>query len=97
MGSRAQASAQFQPSTKSRNWAAGPEDLSSVFVTAAPVSAPSIPTSAADLSPQTSSDSGERCACLLDFIAFSLSCFAVVLTHNQGGSFLSVLGKYFRS
>uniref|UniRef100_A0A671TKZ2 Synergin gamma n=1 Tax=Sparus aurata TaxID=8175 RepID=A0A671TKZ2_SPAAU len=58
MGSRAQASAQFQPSTKSRNWAAGPEDLSSVFVTAAPVSAPSIPTSAADLSPQTSSDSG---------------------------------------
>uniref|UniRef100_A0A671TH03 Synergin gamma n=1 Tax=Sparus aurata TaxID=8175 RepID=A0A671TH03_SPAAU len=57
MGSRAQASAQFQPSTKSRNWAAGPEDLSSVFVTAAPVSAPSIPTSAADLSPQTSSDS----------------------------------------
>ncbi|KAM8769576.1 synergin gamma isoform 1-T1 [Acanthopagrus schlegelii] len=57
MGSRAQVSAQFQPSTKSRNWAAAPEDLSSVFVTAAPVSAPSIPTSAADSSPQTSSDS----------------------------------------
>uniref|UniRef100_A0A8C4ICZ4 Synergin, gamma n=1 Tax=Dicentrarchus labrax TaxID=13489 RepID=A0A8C4ICZ4_DICLA len=62
MGPRAKVSAQFQTSTKSRNWAAAPEDLSSVFVAEklpeAPVSAPSVPPSAADSSPQTSSDSG---------------------------------------
>uniref|UniRef100_A0A8C4IGK7 Synergin, gamma n=1 Tax=Dicentrarchus labrax TaxID=13489 RepID=A0A8C4IGK7_DICLA len=44
MGPRAKVSAQFQTSTKSRNWAAAPEDLSSVFVAEklpeAPVSAP---------------------------------------------------------
>ncbi|XP_073338329.1 synergin gamma isoform X3 [Pagrus major] len=57
MGSRSKVAAQFQSSTKSRNWAAAPEDLGSVFATEAPVSAPSVPTSAADSSPQTSSDS----------------------------------------
>lgn len=70
MGPRAKVSTQFQSSTKSRNWAAAPEDLSSVFVAErlpdAPVSAPSVPLPAADSSPQTSSDSGERSACLLD-------------------------------
>lgn len=97
---KAKVSAQFESSTKARNWAAAPEDLSSVFITEklpeALVSAPSVPPSAADSSPQTSSDSGERSACLLDFIASSsLPCFAAV--HNQGSSFLSVLGKYFHS
>lgn len=95
MGPRAKVSAQFQSSTKARNWAAAPEDLSSVFVAEkqpeAPVSAPSAPSSAADSSPQTISESGERSACLSDYIASSsLPCFAAVLTHNQGVvSFLS--------
>ncbi|XP_035768266.1 synergin gamma isoform X4 [Neolamprologus brichardi] len=62
MTPRAKVSAQFQPSTKARNWAAATEDLSSVFVTEkppeAPVPAPKLPPSAAGASPQTSSDSG---------------------------------------
>uniref|UniRef100_A0AAX7V8M9 EH domain-containing protein n=1 Tax=Astatotilapia calliptera TaxID=8154 RepID=A0AAX7V8M9_ASTCA len=62
MTPRAKVSAQFQPSTKARNWAAATEDLSSVFVTEkppeAPVPAPKLPPSAAGTSPQTSSDSG---------------------------------------
>uniref|UniRef100_A0A7N8YP62 Synergin, gamma n=1 Tax=Mastacembelus armatus TaxID=205130 RepID=A0A7N8YP62_9TELE len=57
LGPRAKVSVQFQSSTKARNWAVAPEDLSSVF-TEGPVSVPSIPPSAADSSPQTSSDSG---------------------------------------
>ncbi|XP_039986301.1 synergin gamma isoform X4 [Xiphias gladius] len=61
MGPRAKVSAQFQSSTKARNWAAAPEDLNSVFAAEklpeAPVSAPSVPPSAADSSSQTSSDS----------------------------------------
>lgn len=101
MGPRSKVSAQFQPSTKARNWAAAPEDLSSVFVAEKlpepPVSAPSVPPSAADSSPQTSSDSGERSACLLDLIASSLPCFSAVLTPNQSSSFLSFLRKYFHS
>lgn len=102
MGPRAKVSTQFQSSTKSRNWAAAPEDLSSVFVTEkppeAPLSAPSVPRSAADSSPQTSSESGERSACLLDFIASSsLLCCAAVLTHKTGSSFFSVLGENFHS
>lgn len=66
MGPRARVSAQFQPSNKARNWAATPGNLSSVFTAdrlpVAPVSAPSMPPSAADSSPQTSSDSGETSA-----------------------------------
>lgn len=73
MTPRAKVSAQFQPSTKARNWAAATEDLSSVFVTEkppeAPVPAPKLPPSAAGTSPQTSSDSGERSTRSLDFIA----------------------------
>ncbi|KAM9852883.1 synergin gamma [Aulostomus maculatus] len=61
MGPRAKVSAQFQSSTKARNWAAAPRDLSSVFTAErlpeAPVSAPSVPPSASDSSPQTSNDS----------------------------------------
>uniref|UniRef100_A0A4W6DLC1 Synergin gamma n=1 Tax=Lates calcarifer TaxID=8187 RepID=A0A4W6DLC1_LATCA len=60
MGPRAKVSAQFQPSTKARNWTVASEDLSSVFTAKlpeAPVPAPSVPSSAADSSPQTSSDS----------------------------------------
>lgn len=101
MGPRAKVSAQFQPSTKARNWTVASEDLSSVFTAKlpeAPVPAPSVPSSAADSSPQTSSDSGERSACLLDLIASSSHpCFAALLTHSHCGSFLSVLGKYFPS
>ncbi|XP_047191499.1 synergin gamma isoform X6 [Scophthalmus maximus] len=62
MGPRAKVSAQFQSSTKARNWAAAQEDLGSVFATTelheAPVSAPSVPPSAADSSSKTSSESG---------------------------------------
>ncbi|XP_047449591.1 synergin gamma isoform X3 [Mugil cephalus] len=61
MTPRVKVSAQFQSSTKARNWAAAPEDLSSVFtkekLPEAPVSAPSHPPSATGSSPQTSSDS----------------------------------------
>lgn len=102
MGPIAKVATQFQSSSKSRNWAVAPEDLSSVFVTeklpVAPVSAPIVHPSAADSSLQTSSDSGERSACLLDCIATSsLPCFAAVLTHNQCSNFLFGLGKYFHS
>ncbi|KAA8594182.1 hypothetical protein FQN60_005016 [Etheostoma spectabile] len=62
MSPRTKVSAQFHSSTKARNWAAAPEDLNSVFVAEklpdVPVSVPSVPPSAADSSPQTSSDSG---------------------------------------
>ncbi|XP_029923513.1 synergin gamma isoform X3 [Myripristis murdjan] len=61
MGPMAKHSAQFQSSTKARNWAEATEDLSSVFTTEtlheASVSAPAVPSSAADSSPQTSSNS----------------------------------------
>lgn len=102
IGPKTKVSAQFQSSNKARNWAVAPEDLSSVFVAEkppeAPVAAPSVPTSAADSSSHTSSDSGERSACLLDFLASSsLPCFAKALTPNQGSRFLSVLGEYFHS
>lgn len=77
-----------------------PEDLSSVFVAEklpeVPVSAPGAPPSAAASSPQTSSDSGERSACLLDFIASSSS-LPRFAAHNQGSGFPSVLGKRFQS
>lgn len=77
MGPRAKVSAQFQSSTKARNWAAASEDLSSVFVAErlpeVPVSATSNPPSAAVSSPQSSSDSGERHACLSDFNSFFFS------------------------
>uniref|UniRef100_A0A3Q0RKG4 Synergin gamma n=1 Tax=Amphilophus citrinellus TaxID=61819 RepID=A0A3Q0RKG4_AMPCI len=59
---RAKVSAQFQPSTKARNWAAATEDLSSVFTAEKPpealVPAPKLPPSAAASSPQASCDSG---------------------------------------
>ncbi|XP_056139037.1 synergin gamma isoform X2 [Lampris incognitus] len=62
MSPRARVSAQFQPSTKARNWAKAPEDLSSAFVTEtlpeAPLPAPAVPSSAADSSPQSNGDSG---------------------------------------
>ncbi|XP_071770707.2 synergin gamma isoform X1 [Centroberyx gerrardi] len=62
MGPRAQVATQFLSSTKARNWAHTSEDLSSVFtkemLPEAPVPAPAVPSSAADSSPQTSSDSG---------------------------------------
>ncbi|KAG7243122.1 hypothetical protein INR49_016497 [Caranx melampygus] len=62
IGPRTKVSAQFQSSNKARNWAVAPEDLSSVFVAEkppeAPVAAPSVPSSAADSSSHTSSDSG---------------------------------------
>ncbi|XP_049431650.1 synergin gamma isoform X1 [Epinephelus fuscoguttatus] len=58
---RTKVSAQYHSSTRARNWAVAPEDLSSVFVTEkrpeVPVSAPSVPPSAAESTPQTSSDS----------------------------------------
>ncbi|XP_030599586.1 synergin gamma isoform X6 [Archocentrus centrarchus] len=58
---RAKVSAQFQPSTKARNWAAATEDLSSVFTAEKPpealVPAPKLPPSSAASSPQTSCDS----------------------------------------
>ncbi|XP_060902873.1 synergin gamma isoform X1 [Labrus mixtus] len=61
MGPRAKVSTQFQSSTKARNWAEAPKDLSSVFISEkvpeAPVSAPSVPPPAADSSAHSSSDS----------------------------------------
>uniref|UniRef100_A0A3Q1GY70 Synergin, gamma n=1 Tax=Acanthochromis polyacanthus TaxID=80966 RepID=A0A3Q1GY70_9TELE len=61
MTPRVKVSAQFQPSTKARNWAAAPEDLSSAFTAEnppeAPVSAPTHPSPATGSSPQTSSES----------------------------------------
>ncbi|XP_034062920.1 synergin gamma isoform X11 [Gymnodraco acuticeps] len=61
MGPRTKVTTQFHSSNKARNWAAAPEDLSSVFVSEklpeAPVSAPGAPPSAAASSPQTRSDS----------------------------------------
>lgn len=64
MAPTAKVSTQFQSSSKSRNWAVAPKDLSSVFVTekssGAPVSEPVVPPSATDSSPQSGSDSGER-------------------------------------
>lgn len=95
MGPRAKVSTQFQSSTKSRNWAAASEDLSCVFVIETP---PEAPPPAAETSPQTSSDSGETSAYLLDFKAsssLSLSRFAAVLTRNQGNRFISPSGKTF--
>lgn len=90
MGPRAKVSAQFQSSTKARNWAAASGDLSSVFIAErlpeAPVSAPSAPPSDADSSTQTSSDSGERSACLLDFHSFFFSpllCCSINTTSRQ--------------
>ena len=75
MGPRYKVTTQFQSSNKARNWAVASKDLSSVFVTAkvpeAPVSAPSVCPSAVEPSSQTSSESGERSACLLDFVAAS--------------------------
>uniref|UniRef100_A0AAQ5ZXM1 EH domain-containing protein n=1 Tax=Amphiprion ocellaris TaxID=80972 RepID=A0AAQ5ZXM1_AMPOC len=62
MTPRLKVSAQFQPSTKARNWAAAPDDLSSAFTTEnlpeASVSAPTHPSPATGSSPQTSSESG---------------------------------------
>ncbi|XP_008287293.1 synergin gamma isoform X2 [Stegastes partitus] len=62
MTPRTKVSAQYQSSTKARNWAAAPEDLSSAFTAEklpeAPVSAPTHPPPATGSSPQTSSDSG---------------------------------------
>ncbi|XP_041661432.1 synergin gamma isoform X3 [Cheilinus undulatus] len=62
MSPRAKVSTQFQSSTKARNWAQAPEDLSSVFVSeklpeALVSTAPSIPPQTADSSPHSSSDS----------------------------------------
>uniref|UniRef100_A0AAQ4P363 Synergin, gamma n=1 Tax=Gasterosteus aculeatus aculeatus TaxID=481459 RepID=A0AAQ4P363_GASAC len=62
MGPGTKVSTQFHSSTKARNWAAAPEDLSTVFVAEkppeCPVSAPGAPTPSVDPSPQTSKDSG---------------------------------------
>ncbi|KAJ0063706.1 hypothetical protein NL108_006640, partial [Boleophthalmus pectinirostris] len=57
MGPKNKVSAQFQSSTKARNWAAANEDLSSIFSTESP---PEVPLSApaADSSSQTSRESG---------------------------------------
>lgn len=60
MAPAAKVSTQFQSSTKSRNWAVAPQDLSSVFVTQKPPGAPVVTPAAADSSPQSGSDSGER-------------------------------------
>ncbi|XP_053728403.1 synergin gamma isoform X6 [Synchiropus splendidus] len=61
MAPRAKVSAQFQSSSKARNWSATTADLSSVFAAEslpeAPVSAPTISPSPADSSTQNSSDS----------------------------------------
>ncbi|XP_061916357.1 synergin gamma isoform X2 [Entelurus aequoreus] len=60
MSPRAKVSAQFQASSKARNWAAAPGDLGSVFVAErpeAPVLAPGVAPSAGDSQPQSSSDS----------------------------------------
>ncbi|XP_034025076.1 synergin gamma isoform X3 [Thalassophryne amazonica] len=61
MAPRAKVSAQFHTSTKARNWAESPADLSSVFIAevlpVAPVSASGAPPSAADSSSQTCSHS----------------------------------------
>lgn len=98
MGPGTKVSTQFNSSTKARNWAAAPEDLGSIFIAEklpeVSVSAPSVPPSTVYSSPQTSSDSGERRACLLVFLASSLACFAA---HNHGSTFPSLLGKYFHS
>lgn len=76
MGPKTKVSVQFQTSGKSRNWASASEDLSSVFVIPnAPASAAIIPTAAADSSPQTSSDSGERSA----FFGLNSCSFSVAL------------------
>uniref|UniRef100_A0AAQ5XJ39 EH domain-containing protein n=1 Tax=Amphiprion ocellaris TaxID=80972 RepID=A0AAQ5XJ39_AMPOC len=62
MTPRLKVSAQFQPSTKARNWAAAPDDLSSAFTTEnlpeASVSAPTHPSPATGSSPQTSTGVG---------------------------------------
>ncbi|KAM9318982.1 synergin gamma isoform 2-T2 [Pholidichthys leucotaenia] len=61
MAPKARVSAQFQSSTRARNWAAPTEDLNSVFtiekLPKAPLPASSHPPSATGSSPQTSSDS----------------------------------------
>ncbi|XP_028276397.1 synergin gamma isoform X3 [Parambassis ranga] len=61
MTPRGKVSAQFQSSSKARNWTAAPEDLSSVFteekLPEAPVSAPGNPASATVSSTQTGRDS----------------------------------------
>lgn len=95
MGSKTKVSVQFQSSGKSRNWASASEDLSSVFIVPnAPAPAPITPSAAAGSSPQASSDSGERSAFLLDWMAApSLS-----LWHNSSdrcSSFLCAWGTCF--
>ncbi|XP_058489251.1 synergin gamma isoform X2 [Solea solea] len=63
MGPRAKVATQFQPSTKSRNWAAAPKDLSSLFIQAKPPEAPVpaapsvLPVSGVDSSSSSSSSS----------------------------------------
>lgn len=72
IGPRAKISAQFQSSTRARNWAVAPEDLSSVFtaqnVPEGPAAVPSICPSATESTPQTSSKSGERSSCFVDLL-----------------------------
>uniref|UniRef100_A0A8C5DS43 EH domain-containing protein n=1 Tax=Gouania willdenowi TaxID=441366 RepID=A0A8C5DS43_GOUWI len=63
MAPKAKVSAQFQSSTKSRNWAAATEDLSSIFTNentpeALATTSPSHPPPSTGSSPQISSDSG---------------------------------------
>lgn len=91
MGPGTKVSTQFHSSTKARNWAAAPEDLSTVFVAEkppeCPVSAPGAPTPGVDPSPQTSKDSGERRACFHVFTASSS--LPRSAAHNQGSTFLS--------
>ncbi|XP_031729325.1 synergin gamma isoform X3 [Anarrhichthys ocellatus] len=61
MGPGTKVSTQFHSSTKARDWAVAPQDLSSVFIAEklpeVPGSAPGAPPSAVDSSPQTGSDS----------------------------------------
>lgn len=75
MAPKAKVSSQFSTSPKARNWAAAPKDLNSVFISEklqeTSATAPNLPPSAAGASPQSSSDSGERSACLLDLVAAS--------------------------
>lgn len=75
---RATVSAQFHSSTKARNWAEAPGDLSSAFTIEtpqpeAPARGPTAPSPQADTPPpQTSSDGGEK---INHFLTVSLSAF----------------------
>ena len=69
-GPRARVSTQFHSSTRARNWALPPGDLSSVFTVETPSKAPPTPAAPTPAAgprppPQTSSNGGERRSRLL--------------------------------